>query len=69
MIRGNMTKEEFEIRYIEQSGINKDFYHKNFVTLRCECDYENCKGWACVANFEKTIRIHNELYAPKNNRR
>jgi hypothetical protein len=60
-----LTKEEFEASYLDNSNISKEMYDKFFVTLPCACNYEKCLGWAAVSNREDSIRIHNDLYAPK----
>jgi hypothetical protein len=57
-----MTKEEFELGYIERSEITKEFYDNNFITLPCKCGNESCSGWACVSNNERMIKIHNDLH-------
>lgn len=59
-----MNKEEFEKQYCEKSNISLDFYHKHFVTMSCECDGENCQGWAAVSKDSLSIKAHKELYTP-----
>lgn len=57
-----MTKEEFEIKYIERSNITKKSYDDNFVTLPCKCGDEGCCGFACVSNNKLSIKSHNDLF-------
>lgn len=60
-----MSGEEFEVGYIKRSGITKEKYDKHFITMSCDCDAPNCKGWACVGNSPLLIKAHNDLYAPQ----
>lgn len=55
-----MTKEEFEQSYCERSEITREYYNEHFVTLPCDCDYEECEGWACVNNDEISIHAQNK---------
>jgi hypothetical protein len=57
-----MSKEEFELQYSSKSGITLDEYYKDYITLLCNCNYENCKGWACVTNNPLSIKTHNIIY-------
>ena len=57
-----ISKEEFEIEYIKNSRITKEFYDKHFVTLKCECLEDSCQGWACVSKNPEFINRHEELY-------
>lgn len=59
-----MTKEEFEKWYCYRSGITVEEYHNdlNLITLPCNCDYEDCEGWAAITNEPRYIDIHNRLY-------
>lgn len=41
-----MTREEFERGYAERSGMTLVEYQEHFLTLPCDCAYENCRGWA-----------------------
>lgn len=52
------SKEQFEQDYCESSNITKEEYDKYFVTLPCNCDFEGCKGWACVSNHPLVIKAH-----------
>lgn len=54
-----MDKEAFEKGYCERSGISREFYNENYVTLPCDCDYEGCEGWACINNDPVSIHAHN----------
>lgn len=54
-----MDKEEFERGYCERSGITREEYERHYVTLPCDCDYEECEGWACVINHPVHIHAHN----------
>ncbi|MED3562322.1 hypothetical protein [Bacillus xiapuensis] len=60
-----MTKEEFEKRYCEQSGITTEEYYNdcNLITLPCNCDYEGCEGWAAIDNTPRAIKTHKDLYS------
>lgn len=59
-----MTDEEFEKRYCENSGITIDEYHGalNLITLPCNCDADNCEGWAAIDNTPQAIKTHKTLY-------
>jgi hypothetical protein len=59
-----VTKDEFEKDYCERSGITIEEYHNEYslITLPCNCDYEECGGWAAITNEPRLIRIHMELY-------
>lgn len=57
-----MTKQEFEQSYIKESGITSDDYNLNFVTLECNCGSRQCKGWAAVSNYPRSIKSHTDLY-------
>ena len=61
----SISKAEFELGYISRSGITPEVYHKNFVTLPCECGADVCEGWAAIHNTQEMIDLQNELYAPK----
>lgn len=54
-----MTREEFERDYCERSDITREYYAEHFLTLPCDCDNEDCKGWACINNDEISIHAHN----------
>jgi hypothetical protein len=55
-----MSKEEFEKEYCERSGITIDEYHNeyNLITLPCNCEYEDCHGWAAVTNEPLLVKCH-----------
>jgi len=57
-----LTKQEFEDGYISRSGITKEKYDKYQVTMRCNCEYEQCEGWAAVSNNQLAIEAHKRLY-------
>ena len=59
-----MTKQQFELDYCKSSGITEEFYNRNFVTLPCQCDADNCHGWAAVR--PDGVKDHLELYVPDN---
>ena len=45
-IKCKITKEEFVMNYIEQSGFRLDELSRlDFHVVRCNCDYSNCDGW------------------------
>ena len=58
----NITKEEFEQRYCDRSGITIKYYKEWFVTLPCDCGASACHGWAAVSNQPLAIETYNELY-------
>jgi len=58
-----MTKDEFIKMYCENSGF-KSFEEEGLIALPCQCDYEECKGWAAIENIPRCIKSHNELYNP-----
>ena len=60
-----MTKEEFIDQYASESRIPKERLLKYVIALPCDCAADECEGWAMVANNEASIKIHNELYLPK----
>lgn len=41
----NMSKEDFEEMYCENSDITIEEYNKYFITLPCDCGVEFCRGW------------------------
>jgi hypothetical protein len=57
-----MTKEEFEKRYCERSGISKEEYDEHEITLPCRCGENGCNGWAAVSNTPLAIKAHKDLY-------
>lgn len=41
-----MTKEEFESKYAERSGITVEWLHEHGrFAVPCECGHSDCKGW------------------------
>lgn len=59
-----MTKDEFITAYCERSGVSWGELSQHQVALACACGEDGCQGWAMVANDERSIRAHRELYAP-----
>ncbi len=57
-----MTKEQFEQKYSQATHITEEYYHANYVTLKCRCGADECHGWACVRNNEISIKHHRGLY-------
>lgn len=56
-----LTKEDFEIEYCNNDGMSIEEYYKTQVTLPCNCEYKDCKGFAAVSNNPRSIRLHNEI--------
>ncbi|MDR3540543.1 MAG: hypothetical protein P4L69_06175 [Desulfosporosinus sp.] len=56
------TKDQFEKYFCKIIGITIDKYRERFVTLPCDCQDDDCTGWACVANNELSIKVHNNRY-------
>ena len=57
-----MTKQDFIKQYCKLSDITEDFFNSNFVALKCNCDAEDCQGWAAVCNNPISIKTHLKLY-------
>ena len=49
--------EQFEKQYIQNSKITEEFYHKYFVTLPCNCEAEQCKGFAAICKDNIAMHI------------
>lgn len=60
-----MTKDEFEKQYCKNSGMSKEEYDQHSITLPCQCEADDCQGWASVTNKPLFIKIHNELYGSR----
>ena len=44
-----MTSTEFEQRYADDSGVTVEQLREwDRVVVVCECDYEECQGWAIL---------------------
>lgn len=43
-----MTKDDFISGYIKRSEVTREFFNENYIAIPCDCDYENCNGWAAV---------------------
>jgi hypothetical protein len=56
-------KSRFEKEYCERSGITIEQYQKvfNMITLKCNCDEEECRGWAAVTNTPLLVKVHKEI--------
>lgn len=67
-----MTREEFSDGYVKRSGIEQYRTATGFkigerakIALPCACGQGSCEGWAFVADDPESIKIHNQLYAPR----
>jgi len=60
-----ISREQFEQEYAYRSGISLKYYRQLWVTLPCECDYEDCQGWSCVPRSFESILTHLDLHAPE----
>ncbi len=57
--------DKFIDNYCKASRISSEVYNKLFVTLKCKCGAENCKGLAAISNNSISIEMHMELHYPK----
>ena len=60
-----MNKAEFEKGYCERSFISLEQYRRWKVTMPCECDSEDCEGWAAILNEPAAIAHQKEFCSPK----
>lgn len=60
-----ITRDEFEKRWMKNSGISEEEFREEWVSLPCDCGEDRCKGWAVISNDDLSIRTHLELYGVK----
>lgn len=54
-----MTKNEFMRQYTVDSGMRTNMFAEGrLVVMPCNCQEENCMGWAVVVNMPVCITIH-----------
>jgi len=51
METNKMSSEEWEARYIKNSGITKEEYDKFLITVPCDCGWDGCNGWAAESRM------------------
>ena len=55
-------KEDFIKSYYKKSNISEKIFNERLVALPCNCNADNCNGWAAIANDKMSIGTHNDLY-------
>jgi hypothetical protein len=60
-----LTKEEFITGYCRRSGISREKFDQRLVALPCQCDGDDCDGWAVVEQDLESQAVHRELYGPE----
>ena len=51
-----MTKDEFEKRYAENSGVSvSQLREMGLIAVPCDCSYEGCHGWKMISPRQMII--------------